>query len=78
MELAKDFVVLLARVLTILPLMLLVTMIMGKRSIAELPVFDFLIILTLGAVVGADLADPSIPHLHTEDVFTTQVPPMYH
>lgn len=38
---------------------------MGKRSIGELPVFDFLVILALGAVVGADIADPKIEHLHT-------------
>jgi uncharacterized membrane protein YcaP (DUF421 family) len=38
---------------------------MGKRSIAELPVFDFLVIIILGAVVGADIADPEIPHIHT-------------
>ncbi|RBW69159.1 DUF421 domain-containing protein [Bacillus taeanensis] len=38
---------------------------MGKRSIGELPVFDFLVILVLGAVVGADIADPKIDHIHT-------------
>lgn len=38
---------------------------MGKRTIGELPVFDFLIIVTLGAVVGADIADPNIKHLPT-------------
>lgn len=38
---------------------------MGRRSIGELPVFDFLVILILGAVVGADIADPNIEHLHT-------------
>ncbi|XBD01145.1 YetF domain-containing protein [Pseudalkalibacillus hwajinpoensis] len=27
--------------------------------------FDFLIIITLGAVVGADIADPKIEHIHT-------------
>ncbi|MBU8907571.1 DUF421 domain-containing protein [Desertibacillus haloalkaliphilus] len=41
------------------------TMIMGRRSIGELPVFDFLVVLILGSVVGADLADPSIDHIHT-------------
>jgi uncharacterized membrane protein YcaP (DUF421 family) len=45
--------------------MLVVTLIMGKRSIAELPVFDFLVIVILGAVVGADIADPKIKHIHT-------------
>ncbi|MBF0707789.1 DUF421 domain-containing protein [Alkalihalobacillus hwajinpoensis] len=38
---------------------------MGKRSIGELPVFDFLVVLVFGAVVGADIADPEIEHIHT-------------
>jgi len=38
---------------------------MGKRAIGELPVFDFLIVLILGALVGADIADPNIEHLPT-------------
>ncbi|MCT8136759.1 DUF421 domain-containing protein [Anaerobacillus sp. CMMVII] len=41
------------------------TIYMGKRAIGELPIFDFLIIVTLGAVVGADIADPSIHHFPT-------------
>ncbi|MGH4052211.1 MAG: DUF421 domain-containing protein [Clostridium sp.] len=45
--------------------MLFVALYMGKRSIGELPVFDFLVILTLGSVVGADIADPSVPHIPT-------------
>ncbi|WP_368503404.1 DUF421 domain-containing protein [Alkalihalophilus sp. As8PL] len=65
MELTKELLILLTRILTIIPLMLFITLKMGRRSIAELPVFDFLIIITLGAVVGADLADPNIGHLHT-------------
>lgn len=65
MEFAKEMLILLGRIITILPLLLMVTLIMGKRSIAELPVFDFLIIITLGAVVGADIADPDISHIHT-------------
>lgn len=65
MEIFKDFFILVGRLITILPLMLIVTLIMGKRSIAELPVFDFLVIVILGAVVGADIADPEIEHIHT-------------
>lgn len=41
------------------------TIFMGKRAIGELPVFDFLIVITLGSVVGADIADPSVHHLPT-------------
>ncbi|WP_140321980.1 DUF421 domain-containing protein [Oceanobacillus rekensis] len=65
MEFAKELLILLVRIITILPLLLLVTLFMGKRSIGELPVFDFLIFLSLGAVVGADIADPNIEHIHT-------------
>lgn len=65
MNLAKDLLVVTGRILTIFPLMLFIALYMGKRSIGELPVFDFLIIITLGAVVGADIADPNIPHIHT-------------
>jgi uncharacterized membrane protein YcaP (DUF421 family) len=64
-ELAKELLILLGRIITIVPLLLVVTLVMGKRSIAELPVFDFIIIITLGAVVGADIADPDISHIHT-------------
>ena len=38
---------------------------MGKRAIGEIPVFDFLIVIILGAVVGADIADPNIEHFPT-------------
>ncbi len=65
MELLQELGILFLRIITIFPLLLFVTIKMGKRSIAELPVFDFLIILSLGSVVGADLADPKISHIHT-------------
>lgn len=65
MDLVKDLLVITGRIFTILPLMLFVALYMGKRSIGEIPVFDFLVILTLGSVVGADIADPSVPHIHT-------------
>lgn len=65
MELAKDLFLVIGRILTILPLLLVITLLMGKRSIGELPIFDFLVVITLGAVVGADIADPKISHIHT-------------
>ncbi|WP_211184673.1 DUF421 domain-containing protein [Paenibacillus lemnae] len=61
----KDYGLILGRIVTIFPLMLIITLFMGRRSIGELPVFDYLIILALGAVVGADIADPQIHHLPT-------------
>lgn len=65
MEIAKDSLQVAGRIITIFPLMLIIGLFMGKRSIGELPVFDFLVIIALGAVVGADIADPKIEHIHT-------------
>ncbi|MEW9052906.1 MAG: DUF421 domain-containing protein [Neobacillus sp.] len=65
METIKEILLVYGRIITILPLLLAATIFMGKRSIGELPVFDFLIIICLGAVVGADIADPKIEHIHT-------------
>ncbi|MCG3056289.1 hypothetical protein KZ287_29415, partial [Escherichia coli] len=60
MDLLKDSLILLTRIVTILPLLLIMTLFMGRRSIGELPIFDFLILMSLGAVVGADIADPKV------------------
>ncbi|ANS77341.1 hypothetical protein AWM70_19615 [Paenibacillus yonginensis] len=65
MDTVKDSLLVAGRIITIFPLMLIAGLFMGKRSIGELPVFDFLVILALGAVVGADIADPNINHIHT-------------
>ncbi|MBD8037855.1 DUF421 domain-containing protein [Solibacillus sp. A46] len=65
LDFIKDILIVLARILTILPLLLFTTLFMGKRAIGEIPVFDFLIVIILGAVVGADIADPNIEHAPT-------------
>lgn len=65
MHLTKELLIVGARIFTIIPLMLFMALCMGKRSIGELPVFDFLIMIILGSVVGADIAEPQIPHIHT-------------
>ncbi len=65
MEALKDILLVYGRIFTILPLLLMATLFMGKRSIGELPVFDFLVIITLGAIVGADIADPTIKQIPT-------------
>ncbi len=65
MELTEDIMKVLGRIITILPLLLAITIFMGKRSVGELPVFDLLVLLVLGSVVGADIADPEIKHIHT-------------
>ncbi len=48
LETIKEIAIVLGRIITILPLLLLLTIYMGKRAIGELPIFDFLIIVTLG------------------------------
>ncbi|MGM7683766.1 DUF421 domain-containing protein [Cytobacillus sp. Hm23] len=65
MEVWEDSLKVIIRIITILPLMLALGLFMGKRSIGELPVFDFLVVIVFGAVVGADIADPEIDHIHT-------------
>lgn len=65
LEQVKDLGIIFFRIMTIIPLMIFVTKMMGKRSISQLPIFDFLIVITLGSIVGADLAVPDTPHLPT-------------
>ncbi|MGP4068730.1 DUF421 domain-containing protein [Halobacillus sp. B29] len=65
MDLLWDLLKVIGRIVTILPFLLAIGLFMGKRSIGELPVFDFLVVLVLGSVVGADIADPNINHIHT-------------
>lgn len=65
MDVLIDSIKVIGRIVTILPFMLAIGLYMGKRSIGELPVFDVLVIIVLGAVVGADIADPKIGHIHT-------------
>ncbi|WP_199614284.1 DUF421 domain-containing protein [Paenibacillus alkalitolerans] len=65
METIKDILIIYGRIITIFPLVLIIALFMGRRSIGELPVFDFLIIVSLGSIVGADIADPRIEHIPT-------------
>ncbi|RCX17117.1 uncharacterized membrane protein YcaP (DUF421 family) [Anaerobacterium chartisolvens] len=60
-----EYLVVTMRVITIMILALIVTLIAGRRKMGELPIFDFIVIITLGAVIGADIADPEIQHLPT-------------
>lgn len=60
------YLLVLFRIVTIMLLLLFsVLLIMGKRPIGELPVFDFLALVVIGAIVGADIADPKIEHMPT-------------
>lgn len=47
---------------TLIAVFLAVALIMGKRHVGELSIFDLIIAVTLGSVAGADLADPAVPH----------------
>ena len=61
-----EYLIILFRIITIMLLLLFSTLfITGKRPIGELPVFDFLSLIIVGAIVGADIADPNIEHLPT-------------
>lgn len=62
----ETYFIVLIRIVTIMALLLGATLfIMGKRPIGELPVFDFLVLVVMGAIVGADIADPNVEHLPT-------------
>lgn len=53
------------RIVTIMLILLISTIIIsGRRTIGQLPVFDFLTIIVIGAITGADIAEPEIPHFH--------------
>ncbi|MCA1012311.1 DUF421 domain-containing protein [Halobacillus halophilus] len=65
LDLLLDLLKVLGRIVTILPILLVIGLIMGKRAIGKLPVFDFLVVLVLGSVVGADIANPNVDHIHT-------------
>ncbi|ABR49846.1 protein of unknown function DUF421 [Alkaliphilus metalliredigens QYMF] len=60
-----DYLQLTFRIVSVMGLLLILVLITGRRKIGELPVFDFLTIIILGNVVGADIADPEIPQLPT-------------
>ena len=53
------------RVVTIMALFLFLVLKTGRRKIGELPVYDFLSIIVIGSVIGADISEPDTPHLPT-------------
>lgn len=62
----EEYIIILLRIIFIMFILLFSALfIMGKRPIGELPVFDFLAIIVMGSIVGADIADPKIEHLPT-------------
>lgn len=62
----NNFLLVFLRVITIMSLLLLVNLLLtGKRLVGEMPLFDFLVVITMGSLVGADIADPEVAHLPT-------------
>ncbi len=55
MEFLKDSGLVLGRIITILPLLLLVTLYMGKRAIGELPTFEPTIVIQNGKLLKKNL-----------------------
>lgn len=53
------------RIVSAMALILFLTLKTGRRKIGELPVYDFLSIIVIGSVIGADISEPNIPHLPT-------------
>lgn len=53
------------RIVTVMALFLFLILKTGRRKLSELPVYDFLSIIVIGSVIGADIAEPDIPHLPT-------------
>ncbi len=59
------YLIIALRIVTVMALFLFLILKTGRRKIAELPVYDFISILVIGSVIGADIAEPDIPHLPT-------------
>lgn len=59
------YIIIALRIISAMALLLILTLKTGRRKIGELPVYDFLSIIVLGSVIGADIADTELPHLPT-------------
>lgn len=57
----NQYLVILIRVFITWPLLFITTMLMGKRNMGQLPVFDFIIVITVGSIAATNLADPRCP-----------------
>lgn len=71
MEYGKEVITILWHIVTILPWLLVVTLLIGKRSMSELPIFDFLVIIVLGVVVGVHIIIPEIEYSHAVYAIST-------
>lgn len=59
------YLIIAMRIVTAMALILFLVLKTGRRKIGELPVYDFLTIIVLGSVIGADISEPDIPHIPT-------------
>ncbi len=60
-----DYLTIAFRVVTAMGLILFLVLKTGRRKIGELPVYDFLSVIVVGSVIGADIAEPDVAHLPT-------------
>lgn len=67
LETVKELLLVTGRIATIFPLLLLIALYMGKRSIGELPVFDFLVEMLELATAVAKAFAADIVQLPTGD-----------
>lgn len=58
-----NYLIITFRVVSVMALILFLILKTGRRKIGELPVYDFLSIIVIGSVIGADISEPDIPHL---------------
>lgn len=59
------YLIIALRIVSIMGLFLFLILKTGRRKLGELPVYDFLSVIVIGSVIGADIAEPDIPHLPT-------------
>lgn len=59
------YLIIALRIVSIMALFLFLVLKTGRRKIGELPVYDLLSLIVIGSVIGADIAEPNIPHLPT-------------
>lgn len=60
-----EYLIITFRIVSVMALTLFLILKTGRRKIGELPVYDFLSIIVIGTVIGADISEPDIPHLPT-------------
>lgn len=57
------YLIITLRIISVMALFLFLILKTGRRKIAELPIYDFISVIVIASVIGADIAEPNIPHL---------------